>query len=355
MEGSFDEKSLVFVSFYDEDYSRSSVLRFSSPNSLFIKLKNQKILMQILKLRRELQTNQFIIVMSPSHMVVILIRVLLKNIIILDAGWPLLDGVLFRTFKKYERPVKILKAYFVDFFAFHLSHLVLLESMAQVDHVRRTYGVPKSKLKKSYTGFLEVKDLNESIEPCILGKDCPACGNSKNRIILFRGRYNAEAGIEKLVLAARKINSDNIKVVIVMTGFDGAFNDEDKILLINKFVSREALSHLYSNAALTVGQLGDNSRLDRTIPHKAFEAGYFGKTYLTRKTLGIMELYSSHEAVLLTDTEVENLDQIINSLIQNPSRILEYETNISLAYRRKASQNVIFQEFFQLLNKNFKS
>jgi hypothetical protein len=89
--------------------------------------------------------------------------------------------------------------------------------------------------------------------------------------------------------------------------------------------------------------------LSYTIPHKAFEAGFFAMPYVTTDSVGIRELYSSNSAVLLTDNSGSNLASEILKLKDSRLRS-ELSKNINAVYKTKASQEVLNARFDGLVN-----
>jgi hypothetical protein len=95
---SMKKGQLIFLSFYDEKYSRSAVLLNANDSRFqknFYRLSSNSIgiLREFMKIIKS-QKGQIaaVVVMSPSHKVVPIIRFFCRYPLILDAGWPLTDG-----------------------------------------------------------------------------------------------------------------------------------------------------------------------------------------------------------------------------------------------------------------------
>lgn len=102
---------------------------------------------------------------------------------------------------------------------------------------------------------------------------------------------------------------------------------------------------------LSLGQLSNSKRLDRTIPHKAFESGYFGTPYLTLKRNGIMEFLSGKtEAIFVDSLNLTNISKIIEELHSDLNWQNELKMNIKNRYSNIASQAELKLKFFRILN-----
>jgi glycosyltransferase involved in cell wall biosynthesis len=96
--------------------------------------------------------------------------------------------------------------------------------------------------------------------------------------------------------------------------------------------------------------------LNRTIPHKAFEAGYFSKPYISGDNQGVRELYSDPDQVeYLQETTPEALVNCISNLIDNETKMKHLGLNIKARYSEIASQETLGKEFYNLLAEQIRS
>ncbi len=342
---------VLFLSFLTPDYSRSSVLlNFDSPRveKQFKKLRAKwtLVIVDLWRLRRTLEVDSILVVMSPCHKVAIVARVILKNRIILDAGWPLTDGALSRHLSVLKMH-RILSSYVIDFLAFLSAGIVLLETKEQIQRVHRLFRVPLARLKVSYTS------LNET---CF--KDSSEMGNKIDEVklfinknpqtlkVLFRGKVNNESGIDNILTASKILEQEADFIFVVGAGNQLPELGANCIQIVN--VSNSELREIYSLVDVALGQLSDHPRLKYTIPHKAFEAGYFGKRYLTTLTPGIREIYQESSICVLNPPTAVNLAAALSKIKEERAQKTK-QTAIYGDYERKVSQKVTNDCFEEIL------
>ena len=342
---------VLFLSFLTPDYSRSGVLlNFDSPRveKHFKKLRPKwtLIIVDLWRLRRTLEADSIVVVMSPCHKIAIVARVILKNRIILDAGWPLTDGALSRhlsVLKKY----RILSAYVIDFLAFHSAGIVLLETKEQVQRVHRLFRVPLARLKVSYTSLNETCFKNSSETGEKIDEVKLFINKNPQRLkVLFRGKVNNESGMDNILAAAKLLEQEADFIFVVGAGNSLPELGANCIQIVN--VSNSELKAIYSLVDVALGQLSDHPRLKYTIPHKAFEAGYFSKCYLTTLTPGIKEIYQENSICELNQPTAVNLAAAL-SRIKEESAPKTKQIAINGDYVRKVSQKATNDFFEEIL------
>ena len=67
------------------------------------------------------------------------------------------------------------------------------------------------------------------------------------------------------------------------------------MIWINRNLSDEELSFCYNHAKISIGQLSSYERVNRTIPHKAYEAGFFGLPYVSAPSKSLEELFKIND------------------------------------------------------------
>jgi hypothetical protein len=343
---------VYFLSFVGPDYSRSSVLlNFESASILkeYVAISHEwrRMYRELLILKKRMDHHSIIFVMSPSHKVCLPAKLITRQKVYLDAGWPLTDGVLSRGVKISKIP-KLVKSFLLDFISFHSADLILVESKSQLQRVKRIFQVPSSRIKVAFTGFNE-RAFSE------LTRETPVVSNLDRKLkllpnqvtVLFRGRINNESGIGTIIAAAEVLISEASFIIISDP------SEELKTLPSNCFivsnVTENEMSLLYERADIALGQISNHPRLSYTIPHKAFEAGYFAKCYVTPKSKGILELFSHESVFILDDASVECLVKAIREL-KNFHLREKYENRIHKEYLRLASQKILNDDFEKLVN-----
>lgn len=340
-----------FISFVGPNYSRSStLLNFTTPavTKKYVQINQGWIEMcrQFLAMRVKLREDSVLIVMSPSHKATFPAKLLTGKKVILDAGWPLTDGVLSRSIGLKKIP-KLVQSYFLDLVSFRSADLILVESHEQIRRIARLFGIPKNRLKVSFTG---VNETAFSISDAESGKKSKVkielIRNPEKLCVLFRGRINKEAGITNIIAAAEELEAE-VNFIIV-TGKNNILDDLPSNCFLYSEISDAELKKIYSISDITLGQISEHRRLKYTIPHKAFEAGYFGKTYVTPKSPSLLELYPGDSAYFIEDASVISLVKAIRKLQDSKLR-KKNEVQISERYSEVSSQSVLNSNFERIL------
>jgi hypothetical protein len=302
---------------------------------------------QLFKLKERITPDSVLVIMSPSHKVTFLAKIITRGTIILDAGWPLSDGVISRgmTWRKISA---LINSYVLDYVSFHAADITLVESFAQARRVHRFFGLSKSRIKVSYTGVNE-NAFSEKLHasPTITDLKKKLDLNPKAINVLFRGRINNESGIATIIEAAGLLIGD--ANFILLTGVDKILYELPSNCFTLSDVTNAEMQEVYELADVALGQLSQHSRLSFTIPHKAFEAGFFGKCYLTSQSKGILEIYPPETALTLEYITANKIAEALLSLKDIKVRRV-YEQNIRTAYRRVASQELLNSKFELLLH-----
>ncbi len=330
------QNKIIFLSYLQADYSRSGVYYFGlkADTSAFKQIRSGLIeSIQDLKNVRKTHdlTNVRIVVMSPSHKLTLIARIVLRKTIILDAGWTLTEASWNRRSSKIQI-YKVIKNYLIDFLSFHFASKIILESPEELDYVSTTFIVSKKKLHSVYTGFNEIQYKN-----IMYVKNRR---ENKHLQVLFRGKLNDEAGIENILEAAALVQNEPIDFLIATNNSLAEFSIPGNTKVLSNFLTNSELGSLYFNCDVSLGQFSDSKRLDRTIPHKTFESLYFSKCYLTPATKPLLSLCDSQEQMLFTDSTSPNA--IVEKLISiqtNRQKAEEFGFNGNLLYKKLLGQN----------------
>ena len=347
--------SVGFLSFVGPNYSRSStLLNFKSlgieKTYLHVPGKFLKSIRWIFKNRYDFRKMDVIVVMSPCHILTPALKLITNKPIVLDAGWSLTDGVLSRGFK-VQNLYKLPMIFAVDLISMHSADLVLVESSLQRNRTRKIFLLSRKKVQISYTGLDEFQfknsiesyakeselltELRESIEE-----------KAKSLVVLFRGKVNRESGFETICEAA-KILSNEATFIFILGERDLVPTDLENVIRLSNVSSLEMME-IYGMAQVAIGQISCHPRLNYTIPHKAFEAGYFKKAYVTSQSNGIREIYDDESVSYLSKSNSETLAKAIRTLASEKSRLM-LEVEIGLQYEHSLSQEVINKQFAQII------
>ncbi len=349
------EVSLGFFSFVSSNYSRSStLLNFKSigiKKTYFqVPAKFLKSVRWIIRNRDSFKKLDVLVVMSPCHILTLAMKIVTKKPVVLDAGWSLTDGILSRGLK-IQNLYKLPLIFAVDVISMHSADMVLVESMLQLKRVQKLFAVPLEKIKLSYTGLDEsqfTENHNLSIEAINRISELREIIGQKpsSLVVLFRGKVNRESGFTSICEAAKILANEAI-FIFVLGEHDLLPSDLKNVIRVSNLSPLEMLE-IYRIANVAIGQISDHPRLKYTIPHKAYEAGYFKKSYVTARGGGVKEIYKEKSVYYLSEADSKSLARAILTLADKEIRdILEVE--ISTQYQNSLSQAIINREFIQLI------
>ena len=344
--------TIYFVTIGEEGYSRSwtyfSSLKSSGYLVEFVQFKPRGLVRQFIKIRRKLPKRSVIVVMSPSQYLAPFARIFLSNQIILDAGWSQFEGTTISRGIKGFFYSKALKVYFIDLIASHLSKVILLETEKQKRYYSRLFLLRKSKSEVLYTGLEENAfkvDPNYKTPPEFAGT---------NSTVLFRGKYNPEAGMSTLAEATRILENEPITFWIFSPGLPTSLEFSSRTFISREFISKRQISTLQSKCDLTLGQLANHARLHRTIPHKAFESGFLGSPYLTARTGGILELFSEDKDIACFEPgSAEDLARKIMLLTNSNDILKNLSCNMISTYHSTSAQEILGKKFITIVRERF--
>ena len=326
---------ITIFSYLDPKYSRTGVfyvwakelgvdIKFVKVNSGFKNsistLKNN--------IRSKRDFSETFIVGSPSHLLVLIFRLISRNKIYLDAGWSLTESTIIRSKNK----MVWLKNYLIDYFAFRVAQIIFVESKEQLKYIKAKFNIPEHKMFVSYTGFDEISIKNSL-------KVRPQEISNLDDFVLVRGKNVKESGLENILNLAPFFPHIHFVFVTNTKPFDLI---HPNVTWINRTISNGELAYLYEHCRLVFGQISDSERLKRTIPHKCFEALYFEKPYLAIKTPSMLEVFPSDYPFFI------NFDENFNVNIMDKLNSHELQTKAKeyvLKIKNRFSQENLSREF----------
>ena len=281
-----------------------------------------------------------LVVCSPARSLVILCWLAGNRNILLDAGWPLSDSVDSKTFKQR---LKTKKVFCLDFLSFQLSKGVIFESDTQLKRSTKRFLIKKNKCYRIYTGFDETKSHSH------LNLDSQS---PKRLKVFFRGKMNAEAGEERLGLISFQINS-LAQLVVYSNKIESPNNFHPATETRVGNLPFAEIESAYIESAVVLGQLGNSPRLEWTIPHKIFEAAYYGKPIIAVRNKGLCELFSEEEILYIDNNSESEILSALEMLLKNDQLRRKFSTNIKLKYDSQLKQTILENQFLDLVNKIF--
>lgn len=288
--------------------------------------------------------NMVLIISSPCHMLVPIAFLAGARNIVLDAGWPLTDSTLLRVKEKswYEQFKAIFLSLCIDWLGFQLAKIVFLESNMQVKRIKRIF-FRKSKFICSYTGFNRIGRTQEVDVDLEFVQKIQTLG----KFALFRGSNNEESGIDVILESANHLES-HAKILVATDRCDLVPNN-NKVVIWKGFLSSNELHYLIQNCSIMIGQFGETKRSRHTIPHKFYEAAYYGKPYLSPPSEALQELLPEKYDFLVVDPTPQFLATKIDFLFRSPENQERLSSTLKQVYESRVSQEKISLEFLETI------
>lgn len=173
-----------------------------------------------------------------------------------------------------------------DFVASHCADLILVESDLQADYFAKLFRVSKNKIYTNYIGVDQDNFFHDS-----------SIDKFPTFTVVFRGALMPEAGAEYVIQAAKILEKESVKFImlgggLLLTEISRLINEVNPSNLEFRpaLLSVEELRTLMQKCHLSLGQLSNHPRLGRTIPHKLYESLVMRLPYLTASNAGALEL-----------------------------------------------------------------
>ncbi len=190
--------------------------------------------------------------------------------------------------------IKAIYYWLLDMLACWCADLIMVESAHQKHYFREKFYVPGGKLMVAWTG---TDDKKFHFDPHAEKRD--------DFTALFRGRLLPEAGGDLVVKAAKILAGKGIKVLMLANGIElekiQKFIHElqpQNLELKTEYLAEDELIALMQCCHISLGQLSSHERLQRTIPHKAYESLCLKLPYLTARNPAIMEIMKEEETCI---------------------------------------------------------
>jgi glycosyltransferase involved in cell wall biosynthesis len=247
------------------------------------------------------------IVGYPGHLVVPLAKRLAvhaqrvlggsRRPVIFDALCTLYEGEVLSRGKYSANPFMRWRINYIDEKAVEAADHILVETEAQKRFFVKRFRLDPAKLSRVFTG------CDESVF-----KPHPHAKKRDTFTAVFRGKFLPEAGVRHVIEAAKALEGSGVNVLILGHGFlEPEVRAQIEHLAptnLEWLSDKPALSELarrMSECHVALGQFEQHDRLQRTIPHKAFEALALGLPYVTARTAGISELLTDSKDCLMVE------------------------------------------------------
>jgi len=280
----------------------------------------------------------FLMIGYDSPWLVIFCRLLTRKKIVYDAILPAYERLITSRNLAGRRSIKGAYYWLVDFLAFHLSDLILLETNRQINFVSNFYHINKKKLFRAWTGVDGDNFFYDSFVP-----------KFSEFTVLFRGAFMPEAGTEYAIKAAKILEKEDIRFIVIGGGIllkkVKELVEELKpanLELITDFLPQERLRKIMQACHLSLGQLSDHERLARTIPNKAYESLAMKLPYLTAYNSGILELLVPDKTCLTCNpADAQSLAEKILWSKDNPQELERIAQNGYQLYQDNLRSDIL--------------
>lgn len=240
--------------------------------------------------------------------------------------------------------------WFIDFAAVHLADLVMVETDSQKNYFQKLFKVKRNKLFRAWTGADERIFFHD-----------PAIKKFPVFTVLFRGALMPESGAEYVVQAAKILEDEDLEFIMQSggIGLDRINNlirklKPKKLNLRSDFMPEGELRVIMQSSHILLGQLSDHSRVERTIPHKAYEALALGVPYLTAANKGVLELLKAGDTCITCEpANAESLAEKILWVKNNPREIEKVAENGYRLFRNELTVEKLGRMLKSRLDKLF--
>lgn len=286
-----------------------------------------------------------------SNLLVPLAKLVSKKKVVYNALCSKYESIILD--RQEHGPASFYALYFwlIDWLAFKLADLILVESEAQKKFLIKLFWANSKKFKVVFTGAdnaifhpdEQIKKFNQFT-------------------VVFRGWFLPATGVEYVIEAARILEPAGVKFMLIGRG---AFTPKigEKIVqtgaknieLITEFLSDEILRAKMLAAQVCLGQFAKHPRLDRTIQNKTFESLALRLPYVTRDSASNREILQDNFNCLFTrPADAADLAAKIMILKNDPGlseRLAEagYQT-----YLTKLSPRILGEQLDRLFRAYFK-
>jgi hypothetical protein len=343
---------VIWLSFYNQDYSRSGSIRASLPKEtagtfFCVPSGTARTIWHLSRISAKHPKSIFVI-MSPSHLLTIFAKILNpRRKIILDAGWSLWEA---QKSRQKARIIETLSVLLIDHISFRLADQIFFESAEQLIFCQKKFRISQGKTCVVYSKVNEKKFEDAKSQ-------CPIEMRTLDgrEFMLFRGSFTMEAGIDKLWNLSLSLPSNSSVIVVIATNrkFEDVFPSyklHKNIIWISRWLSYGEIRWLYQSSTLVFGQLNSTIRTKRTIPHKLFEASYFSKPYVTPAHIPVQTFFESTDSYVPVSSE-DFAGKLINVILDDKELLLEIGIKAKRNYQKKCNDFAIRVVFESLITK----
>ncbi|MDO8676889.1 MAG: glycosyltransferase [Candidatus Azambacteria bacterium] len=240
--------------------------------------------------------------------------------------------------RKVIKPISLKAAYywFLDWFSMRLADLVFCGTNQDIEYAAGEFHIRKEKFRRMLIG------AEDNIFYPVA-----APGKKDYFLVSFHGTFIPVQGVEFIVEAAKILESENIKFLIIGSGqekqntLDLARRLSVKNVEFLGLLPKKQLASRISQADLCLGIFGNTPRTQRAIPFKIYECLAMRKPVITADTPAARELFDEKELMLVKAADPQSLADGILRLKNNPEILANLAQNGYNKFIKLASPKVL--------------
>jgi len=234
--------------------------------------------------------------------------------------------------------------WFLDWFSMKLADVVFCGTEQDINYSSQEFHIKKEKFKRIFTGAED-----NIFHPLSIRK------SDGQFIVSFHGTFIPVQGVEYIVKAAKLLESQNIKFLIIGRGQEKnkALDLANQIAVKNveflDFMPKEQLILETAKADVCLGIFGDTPRTQRSIPLKVYECTAMKKPIITADTPAIRELFNERDMMLVKAADPQSLADGILKLKNNPDLLAKLASNGYNKFIKFATPQVLGGELKKII------
>ncbi|OGZ33178.1 MAG: hypothetical protein A2V69_01460 [Candidatus Portnoybacteria bacterium RBG_13_40_8] len=241
-----------------------------------------------------------------------------------------------------------------DYLACHYASLILVETEEQKKFYIKNFKINEKKCIRMWTG---ANDKDFFIEPV---------NKNEKFTVVLRGGLLPETGIEYVLKAAKKLEDEGVNFLILGWAKTEKIEKNIEEIMRNKgpknlkfiteYLPLENLRKTMLSHHASLGQFGNHERIERTIPHRAFESLALGLPYITAEAAGVKELLTNRVNCLFVKRANPNdLAEKILELRDSPELRKKIAENGYKLYKEKLTPKVLGEELLSICHRLIKN
>ena len=254
--------------------------------------------------------------------------------------------------RQEHKPISLHSLYFwlIDWLAYKTAHLILVESEEQKKFLTKFFLANPKKFKVIFTGADEALFYPD-----------PAIAKFEEFTVIFRGWFLPATGVEYVIEAAKLLEKEHIKFILIG---HGAYIPKVKekiatlqvtnLELITDYLSDDDLRAKMLASHICLGQFSEHIRLERTIQNKTFESLALALPYITRDSKSNREILTDGQNCLFVKAaDPQDLADKIMILKNDPELTKKIARNGYQTFITKLSPEVLGKHLVKIIEDFF--